>query len=70
MPVKDCMTGSPYCPEDKYQEFHDPVLSEHESIKTKEANEKHHFMKNKGEHNHKIQKFAENLKSLRHKSNH
>lgn len=25
-PIKDCITGSPFCPINKYEEFQDPVL--------------------------------------------
>jgi hypothetical protein len=75
MPVKDCMTGSPYCPDVKYEEFHDPVLSEHELFTDKHESKhngvpKHIFAKHKGEHKNKFTQFAENVQILKNRTHH
>ncbi|MBP6491644.1 MAG: hypothetical protein KA282_01610 [Clostridia bacterium] len=74
MPIRDCMSSSPYCPDDKYEEFHDPVLSrENQSEKKASAHNwmpKHRLENQHGEHNGKIAKFAESVHVLKAKVTH
>lgn len=75
MPIRDCMTSSPYCPADKYEEFHDPVLSK-ENITAKENDSKqswtskHHLGRKSSGHNGRFGQFADNVHALKNKVTH
>jgi hypothetical protein len=75
MPVRDCITGSPFCPEHYYEEFHDPVLSKHPRTTLRKGLSqgwipKHSAEAHKGEHNGKLWKFAEDVHKLKEKTQH
>jgi len=72
MPVKDCMTGSPFCTDHNYEEFQDPVLSQHAQTTERKGSRhgwisKHSAEKHKGEHG-KLWKFADNVHYLKEKT--